>query len=80
MHSHYVNYTQVNLATIPFEMLHGSLQFGEPLRNYIRSVPQTFVLRAEVIRAELYQGKSTSKGLNKTDIPSIRKATYDKAT
>ena len=44
------------LCQLWYEMLHGSLQFGEPTQNFIRSEPVTFVLRAEVIRATLYAG------------------------
>lgn len=56
MHSRYVQYTEVQLSTVPYEMLHGTLQFGEPTTNYIMKDPATFVLRNQVIKAALYSG------------------------
>ena len=56
MHSRYVQYTEVQLSTVPYEMLHGTLQFGEPTTNYIMKDPETFVLRNQVIKAALYSG------------------------
>ena len=76
MHAHYVRYTEASLANIPYEMLHGTLRYGEPTRNYIRSKPETFELRSEVIRAELYSGPN-SNGLQRRELPSKVRPVYD---
>lgn len=60
MHARYVAYTVVQLSTIPYEILHGTLQFGEPTINYIHTDPETFILRDEVIRAALYSGDNSA--------------------
>ena len=62
MHAHYVRYTALELSVIPFELLHGTLQFGEPTRNYLRTIPTVWELRKEVIRAELYGGPTSKPG------------------
>ncbi len=59
MHAHYVRYTALELSVIPYELLHGSTQFGEPTKNYLREIPTTWELRKEVIRAELYGGPAS---------------------
>lgn len=75
MHAHYVRYTIEQLALVPFEMLHGTLQFGEPTQNCIQHTPVTFELRAEVIRSELYEGKNKRKT---KQMRSRSKPVYDK--
>ena len=80
MHAHYVRYTEQQLAVVPYEMLHGTLQFGEPTRNFIRTDPERFELRNEVIRAALYQGKeatSSNADLKARKLPTKRKPIYD---
>lgn len=76
MHAHYVRYTEEQLSLIPYEMLHGSLQFGEPTQNFIRSEPVTFELRAEVIRATLYEGDA-HKDLKAKGARTRRAPVYD---
>ena len=78
MHAHYVRYTALELSVIPFELLHGTLQFGEPTKNYIRDTPTTCELRKEVLRAELYGGPASksSKGRNRR---KPKKPIYDPA-
>lgn len=83
MHAHYVRYSERQLSVVPYEMLHGSLQFGEPTRNFIRSLPEVFEMRNEVIREALYHGgasNKTSKGLKSRIIPSTRAILHDPLT
>ena len=60
MHSRYVQYTEKQLSTVPFEILHGTLQFGGVPVNYINTEPETFILRDEVIKAALYSGDNAA--------------------
>jgi hypothetical protein len=60
MHARYVQYTEKELSTIPYEILHGTLQFGGIPVNYIDTEPETFILRDEVIKAALYSGDNAA--------------------
>ena len=79
MHAHYVRYTVQQLSLVPFELLHGTLQFGEPTRNYIRSDPEVFELRNEVIRVAVYGGDAmrTRAHLKSRRQPQVKTPTFD---
>ena len=83
MHSHYVQYTIQQLALIPFELLHGTLRFGEPTQNYIRNTPEIFELRNEVIRAAVYNGNASGalkQAIQTRQQPTLRTPVYDAPT
>ena len=65
-HAQYVQVTDDKLATVPFDMLHGVLIDGRR-ENRIQEALTTFVLRKEVIKAELY-------GIEKTNISEVMRA------
>ena len=79
MHSHYVRYDEVQLSSVPFQMLHGVPTNDGTVHNNLRSDPIRFELRNEVIRATLYNGSSLkpTKGLKSRAIPKMRPMVFD---
>ena len=77
MHAYYINYDEFQLATIPFEMLHGANHLP-PDSKRVLLTPVTFELRDEVVRAALYSGSSLKeKTPLKASRPTPRRVTYD---
>ena len=62
MHALYVQYTWPQLATVPFEVIHGTLRYGGTPISYLADEPEFFDITKDSVNAAVYIKPRSRKG------------------